>query len=292
MIAAKTRPSTCPHWPLPRRARRHAGRKLVPGFLRFCPPPRARPGRPLVAEPHRERTLFRYENAQGCTVAANNAFGRLGLGDGLTVRYDPRYDAYIVVTGGAELPTYVHVAIENYRRTGDLRFLAPIEHILTDPAAVLGVNALFSEIFGSEDGANRLATALVLLTSIEMHQKTGHMAPSQRSAPRGNGSSLPTGLRSYDEVGITPAQAQRIQNAANRIGKPIIVVGSRARSAAGHTSDWDYIIPGINNAEWKKIKNSLPGAPDRVNGSPRQIDVLSGPVDPNSPHVIFDPTGG
>lgn len=41
---------------------------------------------------------------------------------------------------------------------------------------------------------------------------------------------------------LLPSQATRIQRAADRIGRPISVVGSRAAGTARETSDWDYII--------------------------------------------------
>lgn len=52
----------------------------------------------------------------------------------------------------------------------------------------------------------------------------------------------------------------RIENAATKIGKPIHVVGSRASGKATLFSDWDYIIEGMTNKQWKSIKNSLPGS--------------------------------
>ena len=57
---------------------------------------------------------------------------------------------------------------------------------------------------------------------------------------------------------IAGGDALRIQKAANKIDKPITVVGSRASGTAKAGSDWDYVIPGLKNSEWKKIKNSLP----------------------------------
>ena len=81
MIAAKTRPHTSLHRPLPRRARRHVGRKLVPGFFGRAPRARTWSRRSQVADPHRVKWSCGYETAPGCTVAANSAFS-FGYGDG------------------------------------------------------------------------------------------------------------------------------------------------------------------------------------------------------------------
>lgn len=45
---------------------------------------------------------------------------------------------------------------------------------------------------------------------------------------------------------LTPGEAARVQNAANKIDQPISVVGSRASGTAGPYSDWDYVVEGAN----------------------------------------------
>lgn len=80
----------------------------------------------------------------------------------------------------------------------------------------------------------------------------------------------------------------RIQNAATRINKPITVVGSRAKGTAGAYSDWDYVIQGLNNNSWKKIKNSLPGSRSVLDNTPRNIDIFK-TLDPTKPHIIINP---
>jgi len=91
---------------------------------------------------------------------------------------------------------------------------------------------------------------------------------------------------------LTEAEILRIQNAADRINKPITVVGSRASGTAGAYSDWDYVIKGLTNKEWKKIKNSIPGAPSRADNMPRMIDVFKGEVNESLPHITIYPSGG
>jgi RHS repeat-associated protein len=88
---------------------------------------------------------------------------------------------------------------------------------------------------------------------------------------------------------LSKGETLRIQNAANRINKPIHVVGSRARGVK--TGDWDYIIEGglKNSREWSKIKNSLPGARSVLDNTPRNIDILKGTLDLTKPHITIYP---
>ncbi|WET69681.1 nucleotidyltransferase domain-containing protein [Sphingobacterium sp.] len=88
---------------------------------------------------------------------------------------------------------------------------------------------------------------------------------------------------------LSAGELARIENAAARIGKPINVVGSRASGTAKATSDWDYVIEGLTNKQWKQIKNSLPGAPSRIDKLPRMIDIFKGPVDPTKPFITIFP---
>ncbi len=58
---------------------------------------------------------------------------------------------------------------------------------------------------------------------------------------------------------ISASEALRIQNAANRIGEPISLVGSRASGTAGAYSDWDYVITGINGSTRHSVSSSCRG---------------------------------
>ncbi|MFF3127582.1 polymorphic toxin-type HINT domain-containing protein [Streptomyces sp. NPDC057908] len=97
---------------------------------------------------------------------------------------------------------------------------------------------------------------------------------------------------------LTGSERARIQNAANRIGEPISVVGSRAlgpRSATnpdgvGHLSDWDFVITGINSRTKHSVSSSLPKA-DITVGVGRQQDIFTGPLDTTKPHITFYPQG-
>ncbi len=100
-------------------------------------------------------------------------------------------------------------------------------------------------------------------------------------------------VNAVDDVArvISKGDYLRIKNAANRINKPISVVGSRASGKAGAYSDWDYVIHGglKNSREWSKIKNSLPGARSIPDNTPRNIDILPGPVRKGTPHITIYP---
>ena len=87
---------------------------------------------------------------------------------------------------------------------------------------------------------------------------------------------------------LSASDAMRIQNAANKIGIPITVVGSRAGGTAGAWSDWDYVITGANSATKGKVRNSLPEGHRGV-GAPRNIDIFTGAVNTDLPHITFNP---
>jgi RHS repeat-associated protein len=97
------------------------------------------------------------------------------------------------------------------------------------------------------------------------------------------------GARVASEVGLSAGEITRIQNAANAIGKPINLVGSRAGGTANAASDWDYVIDGLTNSNRNTIKNSLPGAPVRADQVPRTIDFLKPPLDTTLPYFPFTP---
>lgn len=97
--------------------------------------------------------------------------------------------------------------------------------------------------------------------------------------------SFSVGLR----FGVSHNEMKRIYNAANCIKCDIIVVGSRANGTAQFTSDWDYIIEGLNNRKWKKIKNSIPGAKD-FDRPVRDVDIVHTPLDKTRPYIIVSPS--
>ncbi|AZA93477.1 RHS repeat-associated core domain [Chryseobacterium nakagawai] len=87
---------------------------------------------------------------------------------------------------------------------------------------------------------------------------------------------------------ISSGDFLRIENAATRINKPITVVGSRATGKAKAYSDWDYVIENLNNKEWSKIKNSIPGARSTIDNTPRNIDIFK-KLDLSRPYLTIHP---
>jgi RHS repeat-associated protein len=88
---------------------------------------------------------------------------------------------------------------------------------------------------------------------------------------------------------LTPSEITRIQNAANRTGTEISVVGSRANGTTGPLSDWDYVIPeSTRGSAAHSLKSSLPEGP-RSLGEPRNQDFFRGTVDSNLPYITFTP---
>lgn len=60
------------------------------------------------------------------------------------------------------------------------------------------------------------------------------------------------------QAAMTPAAAQRIQNAANRTHQTIYVVGSRSDGTFHAGSDWDYLLTGTAKQR-QSAASSLPG---------------------------------
>lgn len=94
---------------------------------------------------------------------------------------------------------------------------------------------------------------------------------------------------------LTPGEKRRIQNAANKIGKPIALVGSRT-TGPNPESDWDYVIVGDNNGKVRhKVANSLPGAEEypRGLGGGRNLEFLGSKknngLTPGKPYILFYP---
>ena len=96
-------------------------------------------------------------------------------------------------------------------------------------------------------------------------------------------------IKAASEYLLNANEVLRIENAATSIGKPIYVVGSRASGKATGYSDWDYIIEGLTNKEWKRIKNSLPGAKSIIDNTPRRIDIIKEPLDISRPYIKISP---
>ncbi|MEU6057296.1 polymorphic toxin-type HINT domain-containing protein [Streptomyces sp. NPDC047097] len=105
------------------------------------------------------------------------------------------------------------------------------------------------------------------------------------------------GLRTASEAGFSPTDSKRIQNAADKAGQPIIVVGSRANGTPNPTSDWDYILSGPSRTR-HSVKNSLPRGTGDGEGSGRGRDFWQSynpnrpdyaELDRDKPYVVFEP---
>jgi len=112
---------------------------------------------------------------------------------------------------------------------------------------------------------------------------------------RGVGTS--SGVRTPEQAGISPGDARRIQNAANRTNQEIIVVGSRAAGTAHRMSDWDYLMSGMSSQRHLASRLVSRGVSGGSNN--RGIDIWStNPrssgyvyLIPYNPHVVFPPGG-
>lgn len=86
---------------------------------------------------------------------------------------------------------------------------------------------------------------------------------------------------------IAPGDARRIQNAADRTGVTITVVGSRAKGTAHGQSDWDYVLEGGTARSRHSSKSSIPSGPHGL-GEPRVQDFFS-TLDQSQPYISFSP---
>jgi len=81
----------------------------------------------------------------------------------------------------------------------------------------------------------------------------------------------------------------RIQNAANRTGTPVTLVGSRANGTARSLSDYDYLLPqGTRGSVRSSLKSSLPEGYRGI-GDPRNQDFFFDALDPTKPFILFRP---
>ncbi|HRN83110.1 MAG TPA: pre-toxin TG domain-containing protein, partial [Ferruginibacter sp.] len=88
---------------------------------------------------------------------------------------------------------------------------------------------------------------------------------------------------------ISAGEITRIQNAANRTGTEISVVGSRANGTSGPASDWDFVVPdGTRSRTVHSLSSSLPEG-SRGLGEQRNQDIFKGTVDQSMPFITFKP---
>ena len=89
---------------------------------------------------------------------------------------------------------------------------------------------------------------------------------------------------------MSSGEIKRIQNAANRSGQDIGVVGSRVnpKKALRSNSDYDFVV-NANSKTRNNLSRSLPGGKDVRTGAPNNQDIFKGSVDTTKPHAIFHP---
>ncbi|MEZ5094656.1 MAG: polymorphic toxin-type HINT domain-containing protein [Nocardioides sp.] len=143
---------------------------------------------------------------------------------------------------------------------------------------VLGDNGHEVTVVGFEIGTSR--TALAYNLSIAgVH--TYHVGPDAIVV---HNDCIPGGGASLDN--IASSDAARIQQFADRTGRSISVVGSRAGGTAHELSDWDFLVEGgWTNALRKKGTWLLP------RGGEVGRDFLDGPLNPELPFLTFRPGG-
>ncbi|XXX73575.1 RHS repeat-associated core domain-containing protein [Sorangium sp. So ce134] len=140
----------------------------------------------------------------------------------------------------------------------------------------------------SQNDPGRIADGLMMAASAGASFGEGLGA-----GPRAGGG---TSGRLQAETVLGRAAAQRIQNAADRTGQRITVIGSRASGKAGDLSDWDYILSG-NSAKRHSAASSIPrGLSGGENGT--GVDIWQdfnprapnyNPLDPTRPFIVFTP---
>ena len=89
---------------------------------------------------------------------------------------------------------------------------------------------------------------------------------------------------------LSTSEIKRIQNAANRSGKDITIVGSRVNpnKALHDGSDFDFIVDA-NHKTRNNLSKSLPGSKSAKDGVPLNQDIFNEAIDKSLPHVIFKP---
>ncbi len=88
---------------------------------------------------------------------------------------------------------------------------------------------------------------------------------------------------------LSAGEIARIQNAANRTGTRVTVVGSRANGTPRANSDWDYVLPSNTLGKTRhSLRSSLPEGPRNI-GEPRNQDFFLDGIDPTKPHITFEP---
>ena len=174
---------------------------------------------------------------------------------------------------------------------GDEILLAALDIVgIVDPTGI--ADALSASLYAQQgDLLNAMVSGVGLIPYLgdfaKMFRIKNHFKILSMAVESGAGAAKGGGRVFYGNLSLS--EIERIENAATRIGKEIHLVGSRAKGTANAYSDWDYVIEGITNKNWKKIKNSLPGAKSFLDNTPRRIDLFKVPLDVTKPYITFYP---
>jgi len=151
--------------------------------------------------------------------------------------------------------------------------------VVTGGAGVLAVIAVYLG-FRSGGAAVKACTGPCSAAAIAYGTSaTANDLPSVAKGPKvGGGANLKN---------LSPGEQKRIQNAADKSGADINVVGSQT-TGSRPASDFDFILEGGTSRSRSRIKNSLPSGP-RGTGEGNGRDFLEGPVDKSRPFITFEP---
>jgi hypothetical protein len=164
----------------------------------------------------------------------------------------------------------------------------PLDREFLDPLAT----AAMAEGINGMPAGGGAAAGSISMRVLERPRKNitlnGNQALSEPGASRSTAPTVGGGAKLEN---LSPLEIARIQNAANRTGVEISVVGSRANGTSHAMSDWDYVVPvGTKSSTTHSLKNSLPEGP-RGLGDPRNQDFFKATVDASKPFITFKPQG-
>ena len=179
-----------------------------------------------------------------------------------------------------------------YANANPIRYTDP-KGLFADTFADLGFigydiyRIIADNVLGGDGKGNGLGTNLTAL-GLDIVGAGVPFATGLGSASRGA-----KGLGS-----LTPGEASRIQSFADKHETTVNVVGSRAKGTAGPGSDFDYILgnDGATSRLRSKARKELPRGSSGGEVHPSKgetgIDVFKDVLDPNLPHIPFNPKGG
>ncbi|WP_190275519.1 hypothetical protein [Allochromatium vinosum] len=158
-----------------------------------------------------------------------------------------------------------------------------------DDYAQGGYGRQFAQAVQDGDTSAALTYFAASFLSIGMTVESGGSSSALRGVAQSAAKGMPLVGGGAKLENLTAQEIARIQNAANRTGTEISVVGSRAKGTPGPLSDWDYVVPEATGSRTiHSLRSSLPEGP-RSLGEPRNQDFFRSLVDPTKPFITFTP---